>query len=378
MLHGSEKTQAFIQDYREYHTEATVRFVITLTPANMATAMKEGLYKKFKLESRLSTSNMVLFDADGCLRRYDNVQSILREFFELRSTRYVLRKEFLEGQLQAEASKLSSQARFITEKISGKLVMEDKPMKEIVTDLQKHGYPSDPVKEWKDQRRKVEEADDAPVSDAEGSDSEEDDATPTSKSSGPDYDYLLDMRMRSISREKKEELLRQRDLKNEELAILQKKTPHDLWREDLAEFEAELVRREAQEHEDAMAGKVVLAQAAKKRAKAPTGGRSAKSSAQASMAIASTEPSGDYIEPHIPAFTDEEPKKAGKKRKETVSVADGDDVPMLDEAADGDDVPMLDEAVDEAADEAADGEPEEASQVRHLTYFLLLNVYFNY
>lgn len=337
MLMGTDKAAPFLQDYREYHTEASVRFVLTLTPANMAIAQKEGLYKKFKLESRIGTSNMVLFDADGCLRRYESVTSILREFFDLRSERYQMRKDFLEGQLEAEASKLSSQARFITEKISGKLVMEDKPMKEIVAYLQKNGYPSDPIKEWKDQRRKIEEGDEVAVSDAEGSDSEEEEESrsKSSNSGGPDYDYLLDMRMRSISREKKEELLRQRDQKESELAALRKKTPHDLWREDLSEFEAELVRREAQEKEDAMAGQVVLAQLKKKKAKtAGSGGRSAKASAQASMANACTEEVGDYIEPDIPAFSEEAPAKVSRKRKAAESVAEDGGAEDMDEAMD--------------------------------------------
>lgn len=57
----------------------------------------------------------------GCLKRYDSVQEILKEFFELRLHYYKLRKDWLVGSLGAESAKLSNQARFVLEKIEGKL-----------------------------------------------------------------------------------------------------------------------------------------------------------------------------------------------------------------------------------------------------------------
>lgn len=57
----------------------------------------------------------------GCLKRYDSVQDILREFYELRLHYYKLRKDWLVGSLGAEANKLSNQARFVLEKIEGKV-----------------------------------------------------------------------------------------------------------------------------------------------------------------------------------------------------------------------------------------------------------------
>lgn len=63
----------------------------------------------------------VLFDHMGCLKRYDSVQDILKEFFELRLHYCKLRKDWLLGSLGAEAAKLSNQARFVLEKIEGKI-----------------------------------------------------------------------------------------------------------------------------------------------------------------------------------------------------------------------------------------------------------------
>ena len=64
-----------------------------------------------------------MFDALGCLRKYESPLDILKEFFELRLERYAIRKAWLEGMLAAESSKLNSQARFILEKIEGQIVI---------------------------------------------------------------------------------------------------------------------------------------------------------------------------------------------------------------------------------------------------------------
>jgi len=63
----------------------------------------------------------VLFDAASCIKRYTSVTEILREFYDLRLKYYVKRKEYMEGMLSAESLKLANQARFICEKIEGRI-----------------------------------------------------------------------------------------------------------------------------------------------------------------------------------------------------------------------------------------------------------------
>ena len=331
LLHGTEKSASFITDYREYHTEATVRFVVSLTPANMAKAEQEGFYKKFKLESRLNTSNLVLFDSGNCLRRYNNVCEILREFFDLRLHRYDLRKRFLVGQLAAEVSRLENQARFITEKNAGRLVIENKRKADLIALLQKQGYASDPVKAWTASRNKAGEEDE----DGAGDSSDEEDAE---DSTGPDYNYLLGMSLWSLTKEKTDELLRSRDKKKDELELLKSKTPKDLWNSDLDDFMEELVRVETKEREDASVSHVI---ASKKKSK--TGGRSAKTAASAALKEAATQPMGEIIPPIVPTFSDVV-EKVPKKRK----------VAKKDGAGDGEEVDGNDGAALAGAEKPAD------------------------
>ncbi|KAM9424220.1 DNA topoisomerase 2-alpha [Pholidichthys leucotaenia] len=243
MLNGTDKVPALITDYKEYNTDTTVRFVIKMTEEKLREAEATGLHKVFKLQSPLTCNSMVLFDHVGSLNKYGFVQDILKNFFELRMKYYHLRKDWLTGMLDAESAKLSNQARFILEKIQGTLVIENKPKKELIRMLQQMGYDSDPVKAWKLAQEKNEE-------DMENE--EEEEGKENEDTSGPDYNYLLSMPMWYLTKEKKEELLKQRDAKLTELSTLKKKSPADLWREDLAAFTEELERVEAKEKENAV------------------------------------------------------------------------------------------------------------------------------
>lgn len=81
-----------MKDFKEYHTDSSVHFVITLSDEQMKKAESEGLDKKFKITSSLSTTNMVCFDAEGRIRKYESIDSILEEFCAMRMKYYKLRK----------------------------------------------------------------------------------------------------------------------------------------------------------------------------------------------------------------------------------------------------------------------------------------------
>ena len=83
----------------------------------------------------MTTTSMVLFDANGCLKKYDSVEEILRDFYVVRLRFYEKRKNYLEGVLQAESRKLTNQARFICEKCDGVLIVENKKVVHSFRDL---------------------------------------------------------------------------------------------------------------------------------------------------------------------------------------------------------------------------------------------------
>jgi DNA topoisomerase-2 len=94
---------------QEYHTDTTVNFRIVLSEEQMVAAEDVGLEKKFKLETSVSLTNMVLFDSAGRLKKYDTVDDILTDFFELRLDHYQKRKDDLADKLTELWSRLDNQ-----------------------------------------------------------------------------------------------------------------------------------------------------------------------------------------------------------------------------------------------------------------------------
>ncbi|KAF4026248.1 hypothetical protein G4228_018166 [Cervus hanglu yarkandensis] len=299
MLNGTDKTPALISDYKEYHTDTTVKFVVKMTEEKLAQAEAAGLHKVFKLQTTLTCNSMVLFDHMGCLKKYETVQDILKEFFDLRLSYYGLRKEWLVGMLGAESTKLNNQARFILEKIQGKITIENRSKKDLIQMLVQRGYESDPVKAWKEAQEKAAEEEE---SQNQHDDSSSDSGTP----SGPDFNYILNMSLWSLTKEKVEELIKQRDAKGREVSDLKRKSPSDLWKEDLAAFVEELDKVEAQEREDVlagMAGKAIKGKVGKPKVK--------------KLQLEETMPSpyGRRVVPEITAMKADASKKLLKKRK---------------------------------------------------------------
>ncbi|KAF7987881.1 hypothetical protein HCN44_003744 [Aphidius gifuensis] len=215
-----------IVDYKDYSDGSEINFLVTVTPQKLRDYERDGVYKVFKLQTTISMSSMCAFDKNLCLNKYDDITRIMREFYDLRLEFYVKRKNYLTGILEAEARKLTNQARFILEKCDGTLVIEKKKKKAMIDELIAMGYDSDPVSAWKATQKNSNEV----VEDDENNDeTEEINETPDAV----DYDYLLGMAMWSLTKEKIDELLKKRDDKKTELDILKSKTPKTIWRDDL-------------------------------------------------------------------------------------------------------------------------------------------------
>eukprot|EP00487_Bulimina_marginata_P000068 TRINITY_DN10127_c0_g1_i3.p1 TRINITY_DN10127_c0_g1~~TRINITY_DN10127_c0_g1_i3.p1 ORF type:complete len:150 (-),score=15.32 TRINITY_DN10127_c0_g1_i3:269-718(-) len=83
---------------------------------------------------------MVLFDSDGKIKKYENVQDILQEFYESRLRAYLLRKRALLKSMEHNLSKITNQARFIMMIIDEKLKIAKRPKLDILRDLKKHKF----------------------------------------------------------------------------------------------------------------------------------------------------------------------------------------------------------------------------------------------
>lgn len=297
LLHGSDKQKAVITDFKEYNTDTTIRFVISFLPGEYDKLYAEdgGFHRVFKLTSSISTSTMHAFDDKNYLKRYEHANDIFHEYYKLRIEYYGKRKAYLEGMLQAEADRLTDQARFIVEKCDRTLVVENKKRKVMIDELIKRGYRPDPVKEWK---RNVAKDEEEEVEEPEEEEGEDVKPGKPKKPVDPEkafqkltdvkkFDYLLGMSMWMLTDERKNELLKQRDTKLAELAALKNKTKEILWLDDLDALSKKLDEVEEKERLDAINTEKKL----KSGGAAKAGGRGGVKSFGKKAAIDETKPS---------------------------------------------------------------------------------------
>lgn len=224
-LAGSDKVKPWIKDMEEQHTLG-LKFVIKLSPEEMQKSLTIGLKERFKLVSTINLSNMVAFDPRGKIKKYENVNQILEDYYYVRLEYYQKRKDYVSEQLSNQLEKLSAQARFVKMIIDKQLVVSNKKRDVLVTELEQNKFP----RFGKDGAPILQSVKQEHVSD-EMLDVE--DEVPKAYSS---YDYLLGMAIWSLTRERYEKLLQQRDEKEQVLTELLKKSAKDLWNEDLDEF----------------------------------------------------------------------------------------------------------------------------------------------
>ncbi|UZJ54369.1 hypothetical protein CBS101457_003689 [Exobasidium rhododendri] len=218
---GTEKVPATIKEYKEYHTDTTVHFVVELNPKGQAEMAEKGPEVFFKLTSQIATSNMVLFDQHGKIKKYTTPEEILDDFFLLRLEYYSKRKDYLVDELKTEYERLSNQARFVQMIITKELIVSNRKRNEIVAELRK-----------KDFRPFAKHVKAKVAADVEVDDVEEDEP-----GADNDFDYLLSMAIWSLTKEKVDKLLAQRDEKEKQLNVLLQRSPQNLWDEDLYHFE---------------------------------------------------------------------------------------------------------------------------------------------
>ena len=232
-----EKKAPMIADFKENHTDTTVHFTVILTPEQAKALEGQDLYKFFKLETTITTTNFNLFDEEGHIHHYSGPQEVIDSFFNYRFPLYARRKEYLVAKLEKETNKLNNMVRFILAIINGELVINNRPRKQIMQDLVRMKFDC-----YYAETKKTQSATGDVVVTQEKEDGSEvaveGDAETKELSRG--YSYLLSMKMWSLTKELVEKLKKDLAAIRAELETLKAKTPQAIWEEDLDAFVEEL------------------------------------------------------------------------------------------------------------------------------------------
>lgn len=241
-LSGTEKVKPWIKDMQEQHG-ATIKFIVTLTDQEMENTRRIGFYERFKLVSTISLSNMVAFDPQGKIKRYDDVRDILTDFYLIRLEYYQKRKDYIGERLQWEVEKLSYQVKFIKMMIAKEFEVSNKPRPQLFQELESLGFPRI-NKDGKPTYGKIEELqirEEENVLEETEDDDDDGESNDNATVNGPhekfgSFDYLLNMKIWALTKERYEKLLNQMQERQIELEKLLKLSAKDLWVADLEEF----------------------------------------------------------------------------------------------------------------------------------------------
>lgn len=226
-----------IQDFKDNSSHEAIAFTITMDEKQMSLAEAEGLDKIFRLRKPISTTNMTLFSPTGKVIRYENELDILKEFAVVRLEYYFKRKAYMLNLLEKELSMISNKLRFILAVINEEVVIQKRKKKDIVQDLVQMNYQT--LKQINDLYNTINPTmvgdvpDDGVVREPDPEEEEEQ----TKVAGVADYDYLLTMPLLTMSFERVSSLEKEQTEKSQQLDIFKKKTPQELWTDDLNALE---------------------------------------------------------------------------------------------------------------------------------------------
>jgi DNA topoisomerase II len=153
----------------------------------------DELIKKLKLTSTLNTTNMHVFDSDCKIRKVESPEEIIYRFYTIRKQHYIKRKDYLIKTLKSDLSLLDSKIKFIQLVIEEKIVVFNKKKDFIIQQIDQHNL------------LKVNNS----------------------------YDYLLDLKLWTLTAEKIEDLKKQSEKMKKELTVLMETTISQMWKSEL-------------------------------------------------------------------------------------------------------------------------------------------------
>jgi DNA topoisomerase-2 len=108
-----------IKDFTDNSTDVIVSFVVKVAEP------LADVEKTLKLTTTLSTTNMTLFDPNGKLKRYKDVEEIVDDYLPVRMEVYRKRKATVLADLERQRSKASNKVRYIRAILEGRLTLNN-------------------------------------------------------------------------------------------------------------------------------------------------------------------------------------------------------------------------------------------------------------
>jgi DNA topoisomerase II len=211
ILKEKESGKRIIIDFQIDKHSVNRRFHITFERSELVRMLHPDdskLVKYLGLSSNVGLTNLMMFDYNGKLKKYDNAKHIINDFYDYRIQMYQKRLDLMKRRAELDYMKTDAKIRFMTEVSEGKLILHKRKKDEVIDDLRTREYST-----YSDSWYEL------GYSDGKGT-----------------YDYLLNIRMTSFIQESIDRQQEKFDKQEEHLNWLDKMTPMKLWLSDLKQF----------------------------------------------------------------------------------------------------------------------------------------------
>ena len=198
---NSLQEKGLIVSYDDNSSKGT-NFVIKFNRATLQNRIDRGLLEAFLKLNESETENLTCLNEHGKLIIFKNVNDLINYFVNYRLTFYDKRKDYILNDLQFQNHRLSNRARFIKMIIDKKLNLANRPKADIVIDLEKQKF------------EQIESS----------------------------FDYLLNMQIQSMTKEKYDALLAEVTENEAEIKRIEAIKPIDMYRTDLKDLRKKLAK----------------------------------------------------------------------------------------------------------------------------------------
>jgi DNA topoisomerase-2 len=194
------KSAPIIKEFTSLCTEVNVNFTVVFPRGKLDEIMASegGVEKVMKLTTTIKTSNIHMFNAERKLKKYEHVEQLIDDYFNVRYEAYGRRKHKLIEEMANRALLLTNKARYIEYVLIDKIDLRRKTGDAVNGMLFANGFD---------------------------------------KIDG-DYKYLVKMPMDSVTSENVEKLRRERDETLRELEVLKQTTLEQMWLRELDALDA--------------------------------------------------------------------------------------------------------------------------------------------
>lgn len=217
-----------IKNYRSQSTESNAHFEIEIDPMILSGWLQkaaqekhsgelfDNIEKRFRLISKISTTNMHLYSVNGSVKKYKNYEEIVDEFYVHRLKFYDTRKAYLLDKLRKEMTILENKVRFIKMVVSGEL------------DVRKHSKES--LNKFLEEKEFKTDNNDT-------------------------FNYLINMPIYQLTTDMVHQLENTYQVKLDEYEKIEKITTTEMWTSDILELEKSIDSHMVETHDNKRKGK---------------------------------------------------------------------------------------------------------------------------